>query len=201
MSLFRVQLQNLQQGRLDMNPSTHPLVVGAAAQYGDLGSPMSTSIQRQVFVAGPGRKYRLLKDGDTFTDCNYWKQFAYPQCSYEKAFIQVLSDDGSVWSDVAEENTFGVGGTLTLATDYSAANTIDFVTTKGGPARFLMIINQSSGTTTVELNGDTNLTFTMATNTTLVFDYNNLMISQMRVKGTAGQSLTYLASVRSTPTS
>lgn len=201
MSLFRVKLQNLLQGRLDMNPATHPLVAGTTAQYGNLGSPQATSIQRQVFVAGPGRKYRLLKDGDTFSDCNYWKQFAYPQCTLEKAFIDVITDDNSVWSDVAEENTFGVGGTLTLATDYSAANTISFTTTNGGPARFLMLLNQSSGTTTVELNGDTNLTFTMATATTLVFDYNNLMISQLRVKGTAGQTLTYMASVRSNPTS
>jgi hypothetical protein len=154
-----------------MNPATHPLVAGEAARYGDLGDPQTTSIQRQIFVAGPGRKYRLLKDGDTFTDCNYWKQFAYPQCSLEKAFINVLDDDNSVWSDVAEENTFGVGDTLTLATDYSTDNTKDFVTDCGGPARFLMLQNQSSGTTTVELNGDTNLTFTMATNTTLVFDY------------------------------
>ena len=69
MSVFKVKLQNVDQGLMDLDPSTHPLSSGSAATYGQLGSPEDISLQRQIFVAGPNRTYRLLKDGETFTDC------------------------------------------------------------------------------------------------------------------------------------
>ena len=62
MSVFQVKLNNNKQGVLDTDSLT--------------GLELETSIQRQIFVAGPKRKYRLLVDGATFTDCNYWKRLA-----------------------------------------------------------------------------------------------------------------------------
>ena len=128
MSVFRVKLQNVKQGLMDLDPSTHPLAMGSGNQpatYGMNGEPMgqewpnseAQSRQRQMFVAGPGRTYRLLKDGDTFTDNNYWKRFAFPQVGREFAFIEVVTDDGSVYSDVPEENTFAAGQAETLTTE------------------------------------------------------------------------------------
>lgn len=67
MSVFRVKLNNAQQGLLDIDPSTD-----TSATFGMVGTPFTTSKQRQIFVAGPTNRYRLLQDGDTFTDCNYW---------------------------------------------------------------------------------------------------------------------------------
>lgn len=202
MSVFRVQLQNVKQGLLDLDPSTHPLAAGAAASYGQLGTPFTVSKQRQIYVAGPNRSYRLLQDGATFTDCNYWKRFAYPQAAQEVAFIQVVSDDGSVYSDVPEENTFAVGATEALTTDY-ADTVIDFVATYGGPARFLQVQNlDGSDTVDGELNGDTNVTFHLGANETQIFNQGDLAITKLRLKGSAGsQNASWIASIKSTPTS
>jgi len=201
MSVFTVKLNNINQGRLDLDPSTHPLAAGAAATYGNLGSQMATSLQRQIWVAGPNGTYRLLKDGETFTDCNYWKRFAYPQMDHQFAFIEVTTDDGSVYSDVPSENTFGVGGTYTLSPTYDATNTIDFVVDHGGPAHFLQVQNlDGTESITGELNGDTNLTFQLAAGESQIFNTGDLAITMLRLKNTDATgtpSALVLGSVRS----
>ena len=196
MSVFKVKLQNVKQGLLDLDPSTHPLAAGTGNQpatYGQLGEPFgpdfpnsgAASLQRQMWCAGPNRSYRLLKDGEQFSDCNYWKQFAYPQMAHEFAFIEVVSDDGSVYSDVPEENTFGVGGTFALTPTYDATNTIDFVGTHGGPAHFLQVQNlDGTESITGELNGDANLTFQLAAGESQIFNTGDLAITQLRLKNT-----------------
>ena len=198
MSVFRVRLNNIDQGQLDLDPSTN-----SSTTYGQVGVAFGThnsasgdySKQRQVYVMGPKKINRLLVDGATFTDCNYWKRFAYPQTTREFAFIEVVTDDGSVYSDIASENTFAVGGSYTLAAGYTDANTIDFVTTHGGPAKFLQI--QASGATvTAELNGDTDVVFTIASGSTQVFNTGDLAITQIRMKG-SGATATIVGSVAS----
>jgi hypothetical protein len=45
-------------------------------------------------------------DGDTFTDCNYWKRFAYPQVAQnQKPSLRPLPTTVPVWSDVASGKT------------------------------------------------------------------------------------------------
>lgn len=199
MSVFKVKLQSIKQGLLDLDPSTHPLAAGTGnGLYGDLGDAMSVSLQRQMFVAGPNRSYRLLKDGETFTDCNYWKRFAFPQVSHEFAFIQVLTDDGSVYSDVAAENVFAVGATETL--DTTLDNTvIDFVTTHGGAARFLQVQNlDATQTVTGQLNGDVNITFSLNPGETQIFNNGDLSITLLKLASGAGTpSVSWIASIRS----
>jgi hypothetical protein len=209
MSVFKVKLQNVEQGLLDLDPSTHPLAMGSGsspATYGQLGEPMgeewsnseAASRQRQMFVAGPGRTYRLLKDGETFTDNNYWKRFAYPQVGREFAFIEVVTDDGSIYSDVPEENTFAAGATETLSTDF-ADTAIDFVTTYGGAARFLQVQNLDA-TIAIEgeLNGDTNVTFRLNAGETQIFNQGDLAITLLRLKADSGTpDVSWIASVRS----
>lgn len=194
MSVFKVQLQNVKQGLMDLDPSTD-----TSATYGALGSAFSVSKQRQIFVAGPNRRYRLLKDGDTFTDCNYWKQFAYPQVAYEHAFISVLTDDGSVYSDIPEENVTTVGGTETLSTDY-ADTIIDFVTTYGGPAKFLQVQNlDGSIKITGQLNADANITFTLAAGESQIFNQGDLLITILKLKSaSATPSASWIAGIKST---
>jgi hypothetical protein len=198
MSVFKVKLQNVKQGLLDIDPSTHPLATGSAATYGNLGSPFMVSKQRQIWVAGPNRKYRLLKDGEQFTDCNYWKQFAFPQTTHDKAFIEVVSDDGSVYSDVPEENVFSKGATVTLTTNF-ADTVIDFVTNYGGAARFLSVQNLD-GTINIigELNGDTNITFLVAPGETFMFNNGDMSITMLRLKAASGTpQASWIASIRS----
>jgi len=199
MSVFKVKLQTLKQGLLDLDPSTHPLAAGTGnGLYGDLGDPISVSLQRQMFVAGPNRTYRLLKDGETFTDCNYWKRFAVPQVSAEFSFIEVVSDDGSIYSDVAEENVFAAGNTETL--DTTLDNTvIDFVTTYGGAARFLQVQNlDATQVVTGQLNGDVNITFTLNPGETQIFNNGDLSITLLKLAAGAGTpDVSWIASIRS----
>ena len=195
MSVFQVQLNNVNQGLLDLDPTTDV----AGHTYGLLGSAFAVSKQRQIYVAGPNRTYRLLKDGEQFTDCNYWKRFAFPQMAYDQAFITVISDDGSIYSDVAEENTFAKGATATLTTALSGT-VIDFVNTYGGPARFLQVQNlDGTKTVTGELNGDVNVTFTLGAGESQIFNNGDLAITLLRLKTSASTSqASWIASIRST---
>ena len=70
MSVFQVELNNVEQGLLDLDPSTHPLATGSGSEpatYGVLGEPFGeafpnsggSSLQRQIFVTGPNLTYRL----------------------------------------------------------------------------------------------------------------------------------------------
>jgi hypothetical protein len=203
MSVFQVQLNSTAQGRLDLDPSTHPLAGGTVtspATYGQLGTQFATSKQRQIWVAGPNRRYRLLRDGETFTDCNYWKQFAYPNCPLERAFISVVSDDGSVYSDVPEENVFTKGDTETLSTSL-ADTVIDFVTTYGGPARFLSVQNLAGSDIDItgELNGDTNITFVVGQGETMMFNQGDMVITMLRLKAASSTpNASWIASIKST---
>ncbi len=142
MSTFTVTLNNIGQGLLDLDPST--ATAGATTGQG-LGDQTSPSIQRGVYVMGPNRINRLLLDGDTFTDCNYWKRFAFPQVPYDEAIVVVTTDDGSTYSDVASENTFPVVYDRSIeAADTYGDNEIDVVTDHGGPAVFTQITNQET---------------------------------------------------------
>jgi hypothetical protein len=185
MSVFRVKLQNVNQGLMDINPVT--------------GTAFTTSKQRSVYVMGPKKINRLLHDGDTFTDSNYWKKYAYPQVAYENAFIEVVTDDNSVYSDVPAENTFAYGATFTLATTYSTTNTINFVTTYGQPASFLQVKNNDGAiVVTGELNADTSVVFTLAAGETQIFNTGDLAVTQLRLKSASGTpTATVVAAVRS----
>lgn len=199
MSVFKVQLQNIAQGRLDINPTTDPNASGSVALYGNVGQPFAVSLQRQMWAAGPNRRYRLLKDGATFTDCNYWKQFAFPQTTYERAFIAVVSDDGSVYSDVPSENVVSKGATVTLTTAFSGT-VIDFVTTYGGPATFLSVQNLDASISIFgELNGDTNVTFKVLAGETMMFNQGDMVITLLRLKSASGTpQASWIAAVKST---
>lgn len=175
MSVFQVTLNNSAQGMLDIDPTT-------SRPYAE----MQPSIQRTIYVAGPNRIWRKLKDGDIFTDCNYWKQFAYPNASYADAFITVLSDDGSIYSDVAGENVYPTVYTLTVMNGSSyASNIVDIFGDTGGYAVFVQITNQNSTPVKVRLNGSANAIFDLAGNETQVFNYGDLNVTKLEFANTA----------------
>lgn len=194
MSVFKVKLTNNSQGTLDFDAST--------ASAGNLGSQMSPSIQRTIYVAGPNKINRKLNDGDQFTDCNYWKRFAYPQVSLDQAFIEVVTDDGSVWSDIPEENTFPKVYDITVAagTDFDD-NVIDILGDTGGFAVFVQIANQGSTGVRVRLNGVADAVFDLAATETQVFNQGDLSISKIEftnvVSGGADSDIQVLLAVRS----
>jgi len=182
MSVFRVKLNNMNQGQLDMNPAT--------------GAQFTTSIQRSIFVMGPGKSQRLLKDGDTFTDSNYWKRFSYPNVPLSEAFIEVVTDDGSVYND-ADGNggnypvTWLPGaaadGIIVAGDTYDDTNmALDVVATYGGAAAFVLIENtDNANPVKVRLNGSTSAILTVAEASTKVFDNGDLVISKIEFDNSA----------------
>lgn len=192
MSVFKVHLNTNQQGYLDYNPAT--------ASPGFLGNQMQPSIQRTMFCAGPNRIYRELFDGQVFTDCNYWKAFdiaVHP----DTGFIQVLFDDGSVYSNVPGENTFPkvFSPYNVLTTDTFATNFIDIVGAYGGPAQFVQITNNGTGPTQnvmVELNGDVGAVMTLPFGTTQIFNAGDLSVTKLSFQGgTVNTTLQIIISV------
>ena len=139
MSVFVVRLNNYGtgfQGNLDVIANdvgaTGTPPGGAEIGSTGLGITVTTSLQRTVYVMGPRKINRELKDGMTFTDCNYWKRFATVangglQPNYvpsgpngtqlvpnDTCFIYVQTDDGTFWSDDQRENAFPVSRNYTL---------------------------------------------------------------------------------------
>lgn len=198
MSVFRVQLNNSRQGLLDRDPST--------ASQNDLGDQMSTSKQRGVYVMGPNRINRLLKDGDTFTDSNYWKKFAYPQVALADAFIQVVTDDGSIYSDVASENVYPKVYDLTISQDTTwddTGNSADIIGDTGGYAVFAQITNKDSSgdDLRMRLNGLSTAVMDLPANSTQVFNSGDLALSLIEFEnpnsGGADVEVQIVLSVRS----
>jgi len=187
MSEFRVKLNNSKQGTLDVNPSTQ--------------SQFSTSVQRTIFVQGPGRKYRKLFDGETFVDCNYWKKFAYPQVDQEQAFIEVVSDDGSIYSDVSSENNYPKVYNLIVeqGTDYDD-NTVDIAGDTESYANFVQITNQGSSSVRVRLNGIAGATFELGGSETQVFNAGDLLVTKLafinNVSGGSASDIQVLCSIK-----
>jgi hypothetical protein len=216
MSVFAVNLTNINQGQLDLNPATaSPIMVGnLGGNY--QGSQMNPSIQRTMFVAGPNRIYRELFDGQTFTDCNYWKRFAYPQVPLDQAFISVVTDDGSIYSDVPSENTFpvtpfnsaGSDTSFVVSADFAftdADSIIDIIGTYGSYATFCELHNLSgSYAVKYQLNGSSNAIMTLSAGATVVYDTGDLLISKLAWQG-AGSShdvtVEILLGIRSVATS
>jgi hypothetical protein len=205
MSIFKVQLQNTQQGRLDRDPSTAtPVAIGGeGARY--LGTPFNPSIQRTIYVPGPHGIFRKLVDGTTFTDNNYWKRYAFPQVPLDQAFIFVVTDDRSVYSDVDTENVFPVtyGGATAYtvaAVDTFSTNSIDVAGTYGGFAVFAQFKNFgtiANQDITVQLNNSATAVFHLIHGTTQIFDAGDLMISKLAFDGgVADTTIEIIMSIR-----
>jgi hypothetical protein len=191
MSKFQVTLNNSAQGLLDINPTT-------SVPYSEL----IPSLQRTLYVAGPNRKYRKLKDGDIFYDCNYWKQFSYPNATYETAFITVLEDDGSIYSDVADENVFPSVYTLNVAHGSSfSSNVVDIFGDTGSYAAFVQITNQGMTPVQVRLNGLNTAVFDLQDGETQVFNNGDLPVTKLEfsntISGGSDTMIQVIASVRS----
>ena len=175
MSEFKVKLNNNKQGLLDTDPSSP-----TNAQF-------TTSKQRTMFVAGPNRKIRELKDGETFTDCNYWKRFAVPMMSEDNAFIEILSDDGSIYSNTASDNVFPLVSNFTVAQGSAYGdNEVDFATDFGSHASFVQIQNLGSFPCMVKLNGSSAAKFSLDNGATQVFNGGDLIVTKLNFEGDAG---------------
>lgn len=183
MSVFKVRLNNNVAGRLDKDPST--------ASPDMRGTPFTESIQRTVYVMGPRKINRLLRDGETFTDCNYWLRFAPVSqgglASEEDSFIEVVSNDGSVYSDIPSENTFpvvfrpGTDGVIAAGETWDDTNmALDILGTYNGHAVFVQISNlDSSNDVQVRLNGSVDAVFTVEGGSSQIFNAGDLSVTKL----------------------
>lgn len=196
MSVFRVKLTD--QFGVPVNPSqgqAHANVFGQG-NLDEVGQSTGTSIQRTMFAQGPGLTYRKLNDGDTFTDCNFWKRYSTDEVSSEFAFIEVVSDDGSVYID-GEISTFprvetiSVAGGSTFATD---GQSFDILTDAGGPAVFTQI-EVTGNDVEVRINGLSTAVKTIAAGDTQVFQLGELQITLLEFRRTASGSASVVVTV------
>jgi hypothetical protein len=164
MSVFRVKLTNSIQGI------------------------MSGASQRSAYLMGPTRRIRELKDGEEFTDCNYWKRFAYPQTSLENAFIEVIFDDGIQYLDGDPKNPPSVNFPkvydLVAApeSDYDE-NTANILGETGGSAVFAQITNKSqTEDVKLKLNNLSTAIIDLPAGSTQVFNAGDVSIGIIQVK-------------------
>lgn len=190
MSVFRVKLNNNDQGKLDIDPTT--------------GLQFTTSKQRTIYLQGPNRISRQLKDGDVFSDCNYYKKFVYPNVPLSQAILEIVSDDGSVWSENPEENTFPKVYNLTLEADSTYTdedNIIDIVGTTGGYAKFAQITNNGGNDINVKLNGSDDAILVVPDGATQTFNNGDLIISKIEFdnsdSGASSASVQVIVSIES----
>jgi len=118
------------------------------------------SIQKSMWVTGPNLTFRKLNDGETFDSTNYWKRFAPISeggswADAETAFIHIVSDDGSPWSDSnSSVNKFPrvVDVVVVAGTCWAVeANQIDVLGDYGGVALYTQIVTDQP--IKVRLNG------------------------------------------------
>jgi hypothetical protein len=186
MSVFRVIVNNNKQGLMDINPST-------GRQFNFFNTPSDPSIQRQIYVSGPNGGVRELSDGDTFTDCNYWKKFAYPNLPEEQAFIVVVTDDGIPWTENGD-NTYPLVSTGSISAGGTAA--VDYTLSDGGYAVFAQITNTGSNPMNVAINGAVTATFPLAAGATQVFNKGDFLIGALVLSSALGTSYQVIASVQ-----
>ena len=220
MSVFQVTLNNTVQGALDVYPMAtntigqNPYSMQEPDTYTSTGAGSSTtenvlttkaSLQRTVYIMGPNRVNRERHDGETFTDCNYFKRY----CAYDplanptgvtdpaNVILTCVYDDGSVWID--ENPNRGpcraVAVPQSVTFTGTSATGANFLSTYGGFANFLQITNLdtasgASHSLQVTLNGSTSSVFTVLSGDTVIFDKDDILISQVQVGPTAsGQSI------------
>lgn len=168
MSIFRVKLHNSRQGLLDVHDN-----------------------QRTAYIMGPNRVNRRLKDGEVFTDCNYWKRFAHPSLPLEEAFIEVLEDDGTVYSDRVVDNTYPKVYDIVAAPGSGfGSNRADIAADSGSFALFAQITNKSeSESVRIRLNGLNSAVMDLGAGNTQVFNAGEVTIGAIEVQNQGSEAV------------
>jgi hypothetical protein len=121
---------------------------------------------------------------------------------YDEAFIEVLTDDGSVYSEVSSENNYPKVYNLTVeqGTDYSD-NVVDIAGDTESYANFVQITNQGSSSVRVRINGLSGATFELGGSETQVFNAGDLLVTKLNfinnVSGGTAADVQVLCSIKS----
>lgn len=174
MSVFKVQLTNAAQGLLDT-----------------AGQSSGSSIQRTVYIMGPGKVNRKLTDGQQFTDSNYFKRYCYPQVSLDQAILTLVTDDGSPYTDIPDENVSPFVYNLTLTATHTYTDTgmsANILSDTGGYATFCQVTPTVA--CQMRLNGNVNAIMTLAAHTTQIFNPGDMTISKLEFDNSASGAST-----------
>lgn len=168
MSKFRVKLNNSRQGLLDIYDN-----------------------QRTAYIMGPNRINRRLKDGDVFVDCNYWKRFAYPQVPLDEAFIEILEDDGTIYSDSISDNTYPKVYDIVAAPETGfSSNKADIQGDSGSFALFAQITNKSeTESVKIRLNGLGSAIIDLGAGNTQVFNAGEVTIGLLEIENNSSEAV------------
>jgi len=151
----------------------------------DTATVSGESIQKTMWVTGPNLTFRKLYDGEEFDSTNYWKRYAPVSeggswADDETAFIHIVSDDGSPWSDTNPAvNKFPRVVDLVVAAGTCwavEANQIDVLGDYGGVALFTQIVTDQD--VKVRLNGDSQADLDIAAGSQ-TFDNSDLPITSL----------------------
>ena len=168
MSVFRVKLNNNRQGLMDVYDN-----------------------QRSAYIMGPNRINRVLKDGEVFTDCNYWKRFAYPQLPLEEAFIEVVEDDGTIYSDSLSDNTYPKVYDISASPGSGfSSNKADIRGDSGSFALFAQITNKSeTESVRIRINGMDSAIIDLGAGNTQMFNVGEMTIGSLEVENNSEETV------------
>lgn len=168
MSKFRVRLSNSKQGLLDVYDN-----------------------QRTAYITGPNRINRKLKDGEVFVDCNYWKRFAHPPLPLEEAFIEVLEDDGTIYSDSVQDNTYPKVYDISAAPGSGfSENKADIQGDSGSFALFAQMTNKSENQhVRVRINGLDSAIIDLYASNTQMFNVGEMTIGSLEVENSGEEEV------------
>ena len=179
MSVFQVNLHSFGQGPVN-NVRFQTLAGGLTP--------------RTIYAMGPNKINRVLKDGDQFTDSNYWKRFAYPALPLDQAWITVVTDDGSTYDDHEKNGGVStVGYTLACAASSAySANQAAILSDYGNVAKYVQITNtHATGLVKIRVNGVATAVFDLQPLSTHIFNVGDLDISLIEIQvGAIGSTAT-----------
>lgn len=167
MSVFKVKLRNQVQGTLGTGVTAGGLSLGA-----------------NISVTGPDGVTHRYNDGDTFTASNWWKQFAEGVTDYSRSFLQILTDDNSVFVAGQPSIIPYSWDNLAVANGVSYTITADIATAIGGPADYIQVTPTVA--MKMKINGNANAIIDLPANATQIFNPGDLQATILAFANATG---------------
>jgi len=148
--------------------------------------------QQTVSLPTPQNKgERTFKDREVFEGSNYWKKYCSPSMPQKDAFLIIVEDDGTIYSEDDSENNqpFIVTKKVAAGSSYNdEGNEIDLMKEQGTFATFVLIRNKnSSQEVNVKINGSKNAILELDGNDEISFDKGDIPISKLNFDNSDGK--------------
>ena len=134
---------------------------------------------------------RTFKDREVFEGSNYCKKYCTPSMSQADAFLVIIEDDGTIYSEDDSENNqpFIVTKKVAVGSSYNdEGNEIDLMKEQGTFATFVLIRNKNaSQEINVKINGSKNAILELDGNDEISFDKGDIPISKLNFDNSDGK--------------